>query len=146
MKKPEKDEIPLVNIERNPFWMLLWVILNGCIVFLTYFLFKNMNPWGFIIMIPALLMSFLTLWLLVNPFAIFFEDKLELKQSFFNNSTLYFIDVKSVVDVKGGRLKIIYNDDDREAFVIFGIKNSHKSLLKSSLESFVSQSIQKRDK
>lgn len=146
MKKPEKDEIPLVNIERNPFWMFLWVILNGGMVFLTYFLFKSMNPWGFIVMIPALLMSFLTLWLLVNPFAIFFEDKLELKQSFFNNSTLYFIDVKKVLDVEGGRLKIIYNDDDPEAFVIFGIKDSHKNLLKTSLETFVSQSIQKRDK
>lgn len=146
MKKPEKDEIPLVNIERNPLLMILWILINIGTVLFTYSLFKNMNPWGFIVMIPAVIMTFLTLWLLLNPFAIFFEDKLELKQSFFNNSTLYFIDVKKVIDVKKGRLKIVYNDDDKDDFIIFGIKTSHKAVLKSHLESFVSESIQKRDK
>lgn len=146
MKKQEEIQEPLVNIERNPFMMLVWVVVNAAIVYLAYSFFKQMNPWGFIIMVPAIIMSFLTLWLLLNPFAIFFDDKLELQQTFFNNSTLYFIDVKQVVDVKNGRLKIIYNDDDREAFVIYGIKASHKDLLKKSLESFVSQSIEKRGK
>lgn len=146
MKKLEKIEAPLVNIERNPLMMLLWVVVNAAIVYLTYFFFKQMNPWGFIVMIPSVIMSFLTLWLLLNPFAIFFEDKLELKQTFFNNSVLYFIDVKEVVDVKNGKLKIIYNDDDKDAFIIYGIKTSHKELLKKHLETFVSESIQSRKK
>ncbi|MBA3662982.1 MAG: hypothetical protein H0W61_02070 [Bacteroidetes bacterium] len=144
MKKTEKVEIPLVNIERNPLMLLLWVVCNAGIAYLTYHFFKNMNPWGFIIMIPAVIMSFLTLWLLLNPFAIFFEDKLEFKQSFFNNSTLYFIDVKQVMEVKNNRLKIIYNDDDMDAFIIYGIKSSHKELLKKHLETFVTESIEKR--
>ncbi len=124
--------------------LLLWVVCNAGIAYLTYHFFKNMNPWGFIIMIPAVIMSFLTLWLLLNPFAIFFEDKLEFKQSFFNNSTLYFIDVKQVMEVKNNRLKIIYNDDDMDAFIIYGIKSSHKELLKKHLETFVTESIEKR--
>ncbi|MGZ3921451.1 MAG: hypothetical protein ACXVNO_10025 [Bacteroidia bacterium] len=144
MKKPQKEEIPLVNIERNPFLMILWVITNVAIVFLTYNFFKNMNPWGFIVMIPAVIMTFLTIWLLLNPFAVFFEDKLEFKQSFFNNSILYFIDVKEVVDVKNGRLKIVYNDDDEDHFIIYGIKSSHRELLKKHLETFVTESIEKR--
>jgi hypothetical protein len=144
VKKPVKEEIPLVNVERSPVFLLFWCIFNGLLVYLTYHFFKNMNPWGFIVMVPTVIMSFLTLWLLLNPFAVFFEDKIEFKQSFFNNSTLYFIDVKKVVEVKNNRLKIIYNDDDMDAFIIYGIKPSHKDLLKKHLETFVSESFQKR--
>lgn len=144
MKKPVKEEIPLLNVERSPIFLLFWTIFNGFLVYLNYYFFKNMNPWGFIIMTPTVVMSFLTLWLLLNPFAVFFEDKIEFKQSFFNNSTLYFIDVKKVLEVKNNRVKIIYNDDDLGSFVIYGIKPSHKELLKKQLESSVSESIQKR--
>jgi hypothetical protein len=144
VKKPVKEEIPLVNVERSPIFMLFWVIVNGSLVYLDYHFFSNMNPWGFIVMVPTVIMSFLTLWLLLNPFAVFFEDKIEFKQTFFNNSTLYFIDVKKVLEVKNNRVKVIYNDDDVEAFVIYGIRSSHKELLKKNLDSFVSESIQKR--
>lgn len=146
MKKQQKEEIPLINIERSPVILILWVLFNAGLVYSTYLLFSIINPWGFILMIPTVIMSFLTLWLLMNPFAVFFEDKLEFRQSFFNNSTLYFIDVKKVIDVKGGKLKIIYNDDDLDAFVLYGIKSSHAELLKKSLENFVSESLQKRPK
>jgi len=146
VKKQQKEEIPLINIERSPVILILWVLFNAGLVYSTYLLFSIINPWGFILMIPTVIMSFLTLWLLMNPFAVFFEDKLEFRQSFFNNSTLYFIDVKKVIDVKGGKLKIIYNDDDLDAFVLYGIKSSHAELLKKSLENFVSESLQKRPK
>ncbi|MCE3259838.1 MAG: hypothetical protein K0S12_1479 [Bacteroidetes bacterium] len=146
MKKQEKEETPLVSIERNVILMIVWVLVNAGIVYLTFHLFSNMNPWGFIAMIPSVIMSFLTLWLLLNPFAVFFEDKLEFKQTFFNNSIIYFIDVKKVVELKNDRLKIVYNDGDEDAFILYGIRGSHRALLKKHLEEFVSQSIEKRPK
>ncbi|MCE3228534.1 MAG: hypothetical protein K0S32_3085 [Bacteroidetes bacterium] len=146
MKKKEKEEVPLVSIERNVALIALWLLINGGIVYLTYRLFSVMNPWGFIAMVPAVIMSFLTLWLLLNPFAVFFEDKLEFKQTFFNNSVIYFIDIKQVIELKHNRLKIVYNDDDEDAFILYGIRGSHRALLKKHLEEFVSQSIEKRPK
>lgn len=144
MKKTEKEEIPLINIERNPLLMILWLVVNAGLIYGSYLLFVEMNPWGFILMVPTVIMSFLTLWLLMNPFAVFFDDKLEFRQSFFNSSTLYFIDVKRVVDIKGNRLRVIYNDDDMDTFVLYGMKPSHAELLRKSLEDSVSASMLKR--
>lgn len=144
MKKTEKEEIPLINIERNPLLMILWLVVNAGLIYGSYLLFVEMNPWGFILMVPTVIMSFLTLWLLMNPFAVFFDDKLEFRQSFFNSSTLYFIDVKRVVDIKGNRLRVIYNDDDMDTFVLYGMKRSHAELLRKSLEDSVSASLLKR--
>lgn len=106
-----------------------------------------MNPWGFIAMIPAVVLSFFTLWLLLNPFAVFFDDKLEFKQTFFNRSNvIYFNDVKKVIEIKKGKLVIAYNDNDIESFNLFSIKSAHKELLFKTLETHVSMSIAKRQK
>jgi hypothetical protein len=144
VKKPVEPEMPLINIERNPVLLTIWVVLNAALLYATYLLFVDINPWGFILMTPAAVMSFLTLWLLMNPFAVFFDDKLEFRQSFFNSSTIYFIDIKQVVDVKKGRLRIVYNDNDLDTFVLYGIKSSHTELLRKSLEGFVNENISKR--
>lgn len=147
MKKTEKEQIPLLNIERDPILVIFWLAFIGGIDYLTYYLFSNMNPWGFIVMIPAVVFSFLTLWLLLNPFAVFFDDKLEFKQSFFNNSnTIYFNDVKAVIEIRKGKLFVKYNDDDVDSFNLFSIKPAHKQLLLDSLREHVLKSHSVREK
>ena len=93
-----------------------------------------MNPWGFIVMGPAAIFSFQTLWLMLNPFALVFKDKIEIRQSFFHSKDRYFIDIKRIAKNKKGALYITYHDDEIERINLFGIKAAHVDLFKSEVE------------
>lgn len=95
-------------------------------------------------MIPGVILFFQVLWLIVNPFALVFDDKIEIKQSFFHSKLRYFVDIKRVSESKAGRLYITYNDDEMEALNLFGIKPSHMQLLKSEMQKFVAEGLLKR--
>ena len=79
MRNKEKDEVALVNIDRNPLILLLSIGISTLLVYLSYTNILDVNPWGFIIMVPATILSFQTIWMLLTPFAMVFEDKLEIK-------------------------------------------------------------------
>ncbi|HOZ87816.1 MAG TPA: hypothetical protein PL029_08665 [Bacteroidia bacterium] len=140
MRNKEKEQIPLFNIERNPAFLLVSVLISALISLLGYVLLKNVNPWGFLVMIPAAILSFQSVWFLLNPFAVIFEDKIEIKQSLFHHKDHYFIDIKKITKNKNGRLYITYKDDEVELIRLFGIKTSHRQLLKSEVEKFISVS------
>ena len=142
MRNDKKEEIPLANIERNPLVVLFSVILSGALAYVTFQLFIAMNPWGFLMMAPAAMICFQTLWLLLNPFAIVFEDKLEIRQSFFHNKDCYFIDIKSIARNKKGKIYITYHDDEIERINLLGIKTSHVELLKSEVEKRITPGMQ----
>lgn len=89
---------------------------------------------GFLVMIPASIFSFQALWWLLHPFALVFEDKLEIKQSLLHHKLRYFVDVKRISESKSGKLYITYNDDEMEALNLFGIKPSHVALLRDELK------------
>ena len=137
MRNKEKDEIPLLNIERSPLILIISVLISMSIVYLGYVLLKDVNPWGFIIMIPAAIFSFQSLWLLLNPFAIIFRDKFTIRQSLFHHKDHYFIDIKKITKNKNGGLYITYKDDEVEKIGLFGIKNSHIQLLKIEVEKLI---------
>lgn len=86
-------------------------------------------------MIPAAVLFFQCLWWIVNPFALIFEDRIELKQSMFHNGVFYFTDIKKITENKKGKVFIVYTDDETEPLNLFGIRASHISLLKSAVES-----------
>lgn len=144
MKNIEKEEVPLLNIERSPLVILIFALVCAAIVYSGYHLLAEVNPWGFIVMIPGAILSFQVLWLLVNPFAIVFDDKIEIKQSLFHHKLRYFVDIKRISESKKGRIYITYNDDEMEALNLFGIRNSHTRLLKAEVEKLVLAGLQKR--
>jgi hypothetical protein len=144
VKNIQKEEIPLVNIERSPLFLLISVALCSVLIYFGYALLMAVNPWGFIVMIPATIVFFQLLWLFVNPYAIIFDDKIEFKQSFFHNKLRYFVDIKKISESKSGKIYITYNDDEMEALNLFGIKTSHAKLLKTEIEKFVSESLKTR--
>jgi hypothetical protein len=144
VRNEEEYGIPLVNIERSPLFLICFIAITAVISYLGYQLLKNVNPWGFIVMIPALTLSFQTLWFLLNPFAIVFKDKIAIKQSFFHQKELYFIDIKQITEGKQGKVYITYHDGDLEPINLFGIKPSHIQLLKTEVEKFVLLSIKDR--
>jgi hypothetical protein len=144
VRNEEEYGIPLVNIERNPFILISFFGLSALISFGGYQLLKNVNPWGFMVMIPAAFLCFQSLWLLLNPFAIIFKDKIAIKQSFFHQKQRYFIDIKQITESKGGKIYLVYNDGELEPINLFGIKHSHTQLLKSEMEKFVLLSMKDR--
>lgn len=144
MKNIQKESEPLVNIERNPLLLLAFAVVCGALGYYTYTLFVAVSPMAFIAMVPAAILLFQLLWLIVNPFALVFEDKIEIKQSFFHHKFRYFVDIKKISQGKSGKIYITYNDDEMEALNLFGIRSSHQQLLKSEMEKSVLQSLQKR--
>lgn len=144
MKNIEKEEIALVNIERSPLFLLIAVLISLLIVLYGYILLKDVNPLGFLVMIPGSILSFQALWWLLHPFARVFADKIEIKQSLLHHKYRYFVDVKRISESKKGVIYITYNDDEMEALNLFGIKSSQVPLLKSELEKFVSENIKTR--
>jgi hypothetical protein len=144
VKNIEKEEIALVNIERSPLFLLIAVLISLLIVLYGYILLKDVNPLGFLVMIPGSILSFQALWWLLHPFARVFADKIEIKQSLLHHKYRYFVDVKRISESKKGVIYITYNDDEMEALNLFGIKSSQVPLLKSELEKFVSENIKTR--
>jgi hypothetical protein len=149
VKNKTEEEVPLQYIERNPLFLLGSAALSATFIFLTYYTVLSreadvINPKGFFLFIPSLVISFQTLWLLLNPFAIFYHDRLEIKYSLFRNRVLHFVDLKHVGQVKGDFLKIIYNDDEMQRVGLLGIRNSQKKMFSDELQKHVSLGLEKR--
>lgn len=144
MRNREEEGIPLVNIERNPLVIVVAALLSAIVAFYNVQLFKDVNPLAFIMMTPTLILMVQTLWLVLTPFAIIYEDKIEIRQSFFHRKGRYFIDIKQISENKNGKVFIVYNDDEVEFVNLFGIKPSHLSLLVREVQKSVSASIKTR--
>lgn len=140
----EKEEKVLQNIERDPKFLIISILISSIIIFLGYNMLKNMNPWGFIVLVPGSIFSFQSLWWLLHPFAQVFEDKIEIKQSLLHHKYRYFVDLKRISESNKGKIYLTYNDDEMESLNLFGIKPSHVALLKSEMEKFVSESLKIR--
>ncbi len=140
MKKP-KEDIPLQYFERSVLFTLFFVGITGGLSFLTYSLWKDFNPMMFICGIPTVIMFFQTLWIMLNPFAIIYEDKFEFKKTMFSNKQWYFIDIKTVEEVNPKGFKIIYNDGDEEIVSTFGIRASHKKAFRDAVNHYVCKSL-----
>lgn len=95
-------------------------------------------------MIPAAILFFQCLWWIVNPFAMIFENRLEIKYSMFSGREIYFTDIKKITENKRGKLFVVYTDDEAEPLNLFGIRTSHLSLLKSEMEKQIAANLQKQ--
>jgi hypothetical protein len=144
VRNKEKEEIALVNIDRNPLVLLTSIALSTVLDYLSYTFILDLNPWGFVLMIPATFLSFQTIWLLLTPYAMVFDNKLEIKRTLFSNKMLFFTDVKKVGNIKKGSLFISYNDDEIDKINLFGIKGSQVDTLKTELEKHVTIVLNKR--
>jgi hypothetical protein len=94
--------------------------------------------------IPGAILSFQSLWLLLNPFAMIYEDRFEIRQSFVHRKERYFVDIKRVTQKRNGKLYITFNDDEIERINLMGIKPSHVSILKEKVQNLVTESLKAR--
>jgi len=144
VKKDESDEIVLLNAERSPVFLIIFVLSALLVVYASWLLLKEFNPWGFIVAIPAAILSFQSLWLLLNPFAKIYNDRFEIKQSFVHRKARYFVDIKKVSLQTNGKLYITFNDDEVERISVVGIRASHLNIFAEKIKDFVAKSLSQR--
>lgn len=150
MKNKEEIEIAEVYFERHPLILTFWLALTTLSVVSCVYIFMYedfyMHGYALVVAPVALFSVFQTLQILLNPYALIFKERLEIKKNMFSNKQWYFIDIKKVSDVNNGTFNITYNDDEQEKFILKGIKPSHINnfqiaLTKKIKESLVSRSL-----
>jgi hypothetical protein len=137
-----KDEEPKEYFERS-ILLVATVAISG--VLLDWFSIKmllDVNPWGSATAIPGLILTLQALTLIVNPYAIVYEDRFEIKQSLLYNREFYFLDFTGF-DEKSK--KLVYNDGDTENLPLLGMRASHKKLFKARLAEKINESLKNRD-
>jgi len=141
--KNEKEE-PKEYFERNILVVIIIVAISIALDWLTIHLFLDVNPWGTLVGVPAIILSLQALWLVVNPYAIVYEDRFEIKQSLFYNKHFYFLDAKAVKSNGNLSLLMIYNDNEPEKLSLFGIRPSHKEAFRQKLQGKIDFSLKNR--
>lgn len=137
-----KDEEPKEYFERSVL-LVATVAISG--VLLDWFSIKmllDVNPWGSATAIPGLILTLQALTLIVNPYAIVYEDRFEIKQSLLYNREFYFLDFRGFDKTSK---KLVYNDGDLENLPLLGMRASHKKLFKAKLAEKINESLKNRD-
>jgi hypothetical protein len=105
----------------------------------------DVNPWGTATAIPGLMLTLQALWLIVNPYAVVYEDRFEIKQTLLYNKEFYYLDAKAIDNSKSNSIQLIYNDDDRTKLPLLGMRASHKQKFKEKLNEKIVESLKNRD-
>ncbi|MBS1636016.1 MAG: hypothetical protein JST26_08880 [Bacteroidetes bacterium] len=140
MKKKDDLDEPREYFERNVLLILIFVAISSALMWLCVDMLRDVNPWGTLVGVPGIIFTFQTLWLITNPYAIVYEDRFEIKHSFFYGKVVYFLDLKGVKDLKASRFTIVYNDDEPERLPLLGMRGSHKKTLIKKLEEKIEKS------
>ena len=140
-----KEEEPKEYFERNILLVLIVAVSGFFLDWLSITLLLDVNPWGTATAIPGLMLTLQGIWLIVNPFAIIYQDRFEIKQSLLYNKEFYYLDAKSMADKKTHSVQLIYNDGDLENFYLLGMRAAHKQLFKERLKEKIVESVKHRD-
>lgn len=149
MKRTKVIEVPELYFERKSgivlFSVALSVILiGGCILLFTKTEFE-WHGYALILIPPACVSFFQSLIYLLNPYALIFNDRIEVNPHMFKSRTWYFNDIKKVGEVKNNKFTITYNDDEIEKMDVNWIKSSQLEELRDVLHKKVYESLVKRD-
>lgn len=139
--KKQKEDIPLHYFERNPLIIVIFLAITSVFSYFTYSYFVIVHPLAFVLAVPAVIFAFQTMWLMLNPYAVIYEDKFEIKRTLLSNKFWYFIDIKEVSGVTKEGFTITYNDDEVESVSTFGIRSSHKASFRDAVNKYVCKSL-----
>lgn len=112
---------------------------------LSIHLLMNVNPWGTLSAVPGLVITLQGLWLLVNPYAILYDDRFEIKQNFIYNKEFYYLDARRLESRKPQSFTVVYNDEEKETLPLLGMRASHKDKFHHALADKIAISVSKRD-
>ena len=140
-----KEEEQKEYFERS---ILLVIITTVSALLIDWFSIKMLldaNPWGSATAIPGLMLTLQALWLIVNPYAVVYGNRFEIKQSLIYNKEFYYLDSKAIENKNSTSLKLIYNDGDIETLPLLGMRATHKQKFKDKLNEKIVESLEKRD-
>lgn len=138
------EEEPKCYFERNTLIIVIWACLALAFDVLGYYVLNIPSPWGVFVSIPGLILTIQTLWLILNPYILFYKTRFEIKQSFIYNKEIYYLDIK-LVELKNNVIIMTYNDFSKEKLPIFGLRKSHIQLMFESLKQEIELSNLNRD-
>ncbi len=141
MKNNENE--PKEYFERNILFVMLCIGAGIICDWLSFYLLKKVNPWGTAFIVPGFLLTLQGLWLLVHPYAILFDDRLEIKQNFIYNKEIYYLDSNGVENTKS-KLRLIYNDGEKTVLPLRGMRSSHKLTFENKLAEKIKLSLTNR--
>ncbi len=140
-----KEEEPKEYFERSILLVIIVTVSGLSLDWLSIKLLLDVNPWGSATAIPGLMLTLQALWLIVNPYAVVYENRFEIKQTLMYNKEFYFLDAKAIGSNKSHSVQMTYNDGDLESLPLLGMRASHKQLFKDKLNEKISDSIKHRD-
>lgn len=140
----KNEEEPKDYFERNTLFIILVGVSGLFLNSWSVWLITQTNPWGTLIAVPGLVLTLQALWLLVNPYAIVYQDRVEIKQNLIYDKTFYYLDAKSITFKSKYYLLLMYNDGDLENIPLFGMRNAHKVLFEKTLAEKMALSVKER--
>jgi hypothetical protein len=143
--KKQKEDVPLKYYERSYALLGTCLALTAIFGYWAYTLIRDVSAWGFIVGIPTVVLGYQTLWLILNPFAIIYEDKFEVKRSVIHNKIWHYIDLKNVSEPNAKGFDVTYNDDDKENVSTAGIRPSHRQEFRNTVNHYVCKSLVERE-
>jgi len=141
--KNEKDE-PKEYFERNILLVLSVTAVGLFLDWLAIDLLKNVNPWGSLVAVPGIVISYQAFWLFLNPFVLVYENRFEIKQSLFHDKEFYYLDIKSISKGNSNSITLVYNDNETIEVNLFGIKGSHVDAFYQKLQEKINLSLSNR--
>lgn len=142
MKK--KEEEPKEYFERS-ILLVVTVTISGLLIdWFSIKMLLDVNPWGSATAIPGLIITLQALWLIVNPYAVIYEDRFEIKQSLLYNKEFYYLDAKSINSKSSMSFQLVYNDGDLDKLPLLGMRASHKEKFKTLLTEKINESLKNR--
>ncbi|HQQ94343.1 MAG TPA: hypothetical protein PLQ93_07300 [Bacteroidia bacterium] len=135
MKNADLDEPPLRYFNRDPLWVLSSALISIGFVASCVWLFMATNPLAFLMMIPAGLACFHSLWIMLNPFAGIYADKVVFTAHLLNHKQRHFRDIKTAGFDRSGQLILEYHDGETERIQLRGMRASQKPELLAALTS-----------
>lgn len=139
------EEEPKEYFERNILLVITVTASGLALDWLSIKLLLDVNPWGTATAIPGLILTLQAIWLIVNPYAVVYENRFEIKQTLMYNKEFYYLDAKAIGSKNSYSIKMTYNDGDLESLPLLGIRASHKQLFKDKLNEKISESVKHRD-
>ncbi|HRG02518.1 MAG TPA: hypothetical protein PKZ75_15500 [Bacteroidia bacterium] len=140
-----KEEEPKEYFERS-ILLVATVAISGLLIdWFSIKMLLDVNPWGSATAIPGLVITLQALWLIVNPYAVVYEDRFEIKQSLLYNKEFYYLDAKSINSKSSMSFNLVYNDGDFDKLPLLGMRASHKEKFKARLTEKINASLKNRD-
>lgn len=139
-----KEEEPKEYFERS-ILLVVTVTISGLLIdWFSIKMLLDVNPWGSATAIPGLVITLQALWLIVNPYAVIYDDRFEIKQSLLYNKEFYYLDAKSINSKSSMSFQLVYNDGDIDKLPLLGMRASHKEKFKARLTEKINESLKNR--